>query len=80
VSFCLRLFPFAWLREPNRWYHLGQTFLKCHPMVNILFFNQIWRSFTLKLPEGGHQVLRVSLFYPRVICASKFLPDCTCTL
>lgn len=33
-----------------------QTFLKCHPMVNIVFFNQIWRSFTLKIPEGGHQV------------------------
>ena len=24
-----------------------KTFLKCHPMVNVTFFNQIWQSFTL---------------------------------
>ena len=30
-----------------------KTFLKCHPMVNVTFFNQIWQSFTLSIPTGA---------------------------
>ena len=32
-----------------------KIFLKSHPMVNITFFNQIWQSFTVKIPEGDSQ-------------------------
>jgi hypothetical protein len=30
-----------------------KTFLKSFPMVNIIFYNQIWRSFTVKVPGGA---------------------------
>jgi len=34
-----------------------KTFIKSFPMVNILFYNQIWRSFTLKIPDSPEAAL-----------------------
>ena len=30
-----------------------KAFLKSFPMVNVIFYNQIWRSFTVKVPGGA---------------------------
>ena len=46
----------------NFWKFAPQIFIKSFPMVNIIFFNQIWKSFTLRIPDTAEVNIYVCVY------------------